>query len=302
MKKILLFLSIFSTLLWSECLVPKSIEPLLVKKSLAIVNDYKRNANDLKRLCVHQLAVKEGKYLWNMLLVTHPNVSIGAFWFLPHDNENSAFDAAIYAVKKYGGGFLSIMANDKRYYKNQDPNRNFSLNATKEKSCKHQKTSSHKFTKIITSIIQEYTHDKFPILALHNNKNSWYGGVGQGGVSILNSSKSVYSYKAHKDITSYTKGLKDEDSLVYIAGKNVTPNKSILNDLLKRGLNVKYEIVNRHNNDCSLSNYVILNRPNLGYYNVEAEHGDTQTQKIMIDKLMQHIDRLQSNNILEENR
>jgi len=289
MRKILFFVSMYFSLLSAECLVPKNIEPLLVKNSLKTINDYKRNVNNLKGLCIHKLEFKEGKYLWNMLLITNPNKLIGPFWLLPHDDENSAFDAAIYAAKKYGGGFLAILSNDRRYYKKQDPNRNFSLSHLKVKSCKHQKSASPKFTKIITSIIYNYTHDTYPILALHNNKNSWYGGIGQGGVSMLNSSKSVRSYKAYKGITSYTKGLKDEDSLVYIAGRSKTPNKAIVNDLLKRGLNVKYEIVNKYNNDCSLSNYVVLNKPNIGYYNIETEHGNTKTQKIMIDRLMQHI-------------
>jgi len=184
-QKILFFLSIFSTLLWSECFVPKSTEPFLVKSPLISINDYRRNSNHLKNLCVHQLSFKEDKYRWKMLLVTNPHKVKGAFWLLPHDDENTAFDAAVYAVTKYGEGFLAIMANDKRYYKKQDPNRNFSLSKNKENSCKNQKASSYRFTNIITSIIQTYTHNKYPILALHNNKNSWYGGVGQGGVSIL---------------------------------------------------------------------------------------------------------------------
>ena len=60
-----------------------------------------------------------------MLLVTNEEHPVGPFWFLPHDDENTAFDSAVYATKKYGGGFLAVMANNERYYKGQDPNRNF---------------------------------------------------------------------------------------------------------------------------------------------------------------------------------
>ena len=295
MKKIFLFVLLPLSLYAKQmvCTPPSIIDKNILFQKALVTHDIRRNLKNLKNLCTYTISFKEHKYHWKMLLVYNSLQSKGPFWLLPHDDENTAFDAAVYAVNKYGGGFLAIIANDKRYYKKQDPNRNFSLSHTKEKSCKHQKASSYRFTKIITSIIQAYKDDKYPILALHNNKNSWYGGIGQGGVSILNASKSVRSYKAYKNITSYSKGLQDEDSLVYIAGRSKMPNKVILNDLLKRGLNVKYEIVNKYNNDCSLSNYVVLNKPHIGYYNIETEHGDIKTQKIMIDKLMQHIYGLQ---------
>jgi len=74
-----------------------------------------------------------------------------------------------------------------------------------------------------------------------------------------------------------------------MAGVSTTPNKSTLNNLLSKGIHVKYEIVNENNNDCSLSNYVVLNKPTSGYYNIEVQHGALETQKIMIDILMSTI-------------
>jgi len=80
-KKDITFLPIFFSLLWVECIVPKRIKPLLVKKQMNTTNNYRRNARNLKSLCVHQIEFKEGKYLWKMLLVTHPSISKCPFWF-----------------------------------------------------------------------------------------------------------------------------------------------------------------------------------------------------------------------------
>ena len=222
-----------------------------------------------------------------MLLVYNPNKLKGTFWFLPHDNENSAFDSAVYSTKKYGGGFLSVIANDKRYFKGQDPNRNFSTNKKNSHTCK-QRYSSPIYTNTIFTIIDTFKFLNMPYLALHNNKNGWYGNGGSGGISILKNSKVVHSYTSETVLSGKHKGIKDEDNLVYIAGKTSKPPRTKLEKLINLGLHVKYEVVNQKNNDCSMSNYVILNKGSK-YYNIETEHGDTKTQKQMIDLLIKNI-------------
>jgi hypothetical protein len=119
------------------------------------------------------------------------------------------------------------------------------------------------------------------VIPLHNNTN-------KGGISILKSTNSVHSYPAYKTIRDGG-GLSDEDSLVYIAGSSKYPNRHKLNRLLRKGLNVRYEVVNKHTNDCSMSNYVVLNKHTNNYFNIEAQHGDTQTQKKMIDILIKSL-------------
>ena len=277
-------------MLHAQCEVPNNIVPLLQTTSLNTLKkqnkDVKRNFRALKNLCVKQIGFKEGKYNWKMLLVTHPKHSKGPFWFLPHDNENTAFDAAVYAVQKYGGGFLAVIANDKRYFMGQDPNRNFGNTSKTAKTCKKQKYPAPKYSKIIFSIIDTFRARDLPYLALHNNKNGWYGNGGQGGVSVLRSSKLVQSYPAIKNIRKKDRGLKDEDNLVYIAGRNNKPNQKKLGKLLNLGLNTKYEIIDKAHNDCSLSNYVVLTIKTTNYYNIEAEHKDLSTHKKMIDRVM----------------
>ena len=259
---------------------------LVITKSIDILKKYpdvKRNLTTLKSLNLTLLGFKEGKYIWYMLLVTNPKKPKGAFWFLPHDNENSAFDSAIYAVRKYGGGFLSILSGGKRYHQGQDPNRNFSLSPTKEPSCNFQKSASYLYTSTIMHIINNYKRPNMPYLALHNNTN-------RGGISILKDSTYTKSYLAYKrDQVIKGKGLADEDNLVYIAGNSVNAPAKKVQKLLNAGLNTKYEYVTNNNNDCSMSNFIVLNYTD-NYYNIEAQHGKSKIQKAMIDRLMKIIE------------
>ena len=292
MKKILFVLLITLYTLNATTKLPSYILPLVDHsslKSLRKYSDIKRNFNALRHLSVKIISFKEGKYNWKMLLVTNPKQPKGAFWFLPHDNENTAFDSAVYATLKYGGGFLAVMANNRRYFKGQDPNRNFGDSKATAKICRQQHYLAPKYSKIVFDIIDTYKSRKYPYMALHNNKNGYRGNGGSGGVSILKSSRVVKSYLAHQNITKKDKGLRDEDTLVYIAGFAKTPNKTKLNNLLRDGLNTKYEIINRSNNDCSLSNYVVLKKKTTNYYNIESQHRDLKTQKIMIDKIIRLI-------------
>ena len=244
---------------------------------LSQIKDIKRNAAALQGLKLSLIEFKENNLLWRMLLVLNPKKPKGAFWFLPHDNENSAFDSAIYAVKKYGGGFLAVVNSDRRYNRGQDPNRNFSYSKTRE--CKLQLAPSFIYTQKVMEIINRYKAPNMPYLALHNNTN-------RGGISILKNSRYTKSFLAYpKEVVLQGKGLADEDSLIYIAGTSPAPPNEKVVKLLKAGLNVKYEIISPQNNDCSMSNFIVLNYGE-NYYNIEAQHGKTAVQKEMIDRLM----------------
>jgi len=288
----LLFFSLIATVTLSAqtCKRPAYINSLILTNSLKSLQKYpdiQRNYRDLEKLCVDQISFREGKYQWKMLLVTHPKHPKGPFWFLPHDDEQSAFDAAVYATRRYGGGFLAIMAGDKRYFAGQDPNRNFGDTLQTAQRCRGQHSPAPIYSKVIFSIIDTYRGRSLPYLALHNNKNGFGGG--QGTISILNSSTNTPAYPAHSEIYQGHGGLQDEDTLVYIAGMNKTPNHSKLNQLLKSGINTKYERVSPQRNDCSLSNFVVLSKRTTDYYNIETEHGDLKTQMRMIDILMKII-------------
>ena len=270
------------------CVLPKSLantQNMQITRILSGSSDLKRNANSLKAMCVYSITFQENKSPWKMILVYNPVKTNGPFWFLPHDNENTAFSSAVYATKKYGGGFLAVESHGSRYFMGQDPNRNFGETAQTAHACSKQKYAAPKYSKNIFRIIDVFKKRGMPYLAMHNNKNGWYGNGGTGGISIQKSSHSTKSYPSGKVKVGHRMGIKDEDSLVYIAGTSAIPNSTKLNNLLNSGLHTKYEIVNRYNNDCSMSNYVVL-RKGGHYYNIESEHGDLVAQKQMIDQLM----------------
>jgi hypothetical protein len=251
--------------------------------SLRSVSDVHRNYQAIRTLCIYRVTFSEHQHRWDMLLVTNPHKPHGPFWFLPHDNENSAFDTAVYATRKYGGGFLAVMSHDKRYHQGQDPNRNFSMSRTKVPSCRHQKAASPIYTRTVFSIIDAFRDRRMPYLALHNNTNG-------GGVSVLRQSRSVRSFTPYslKQIQNGS-GLADEDNLVYIASTSSQAPRKKIEMLKSLGMNVKYEIVSPANNDCSMSNYVVLGKHSSRYYNIEAQHGHTRIQKQMVDLLMKKI-------------
>ena len=232
--------------------------------------DLKRNARSMGSLCANRIAFHEGGQQWNFLLVWNPSAPKGPFWYLPHDNEESAFSAAVYAAKRYGGGFLAVEANGQRYASGKDPNRNF------------KKGSS--YSKNIFKIIDTYKSSGMPYLALHSNEEGHLSSGGSGTVSIRNSSKNAQAFPAGTIETGHQKGLQDEDSLIYLAGKTI--DKKRIKQFNAAGLHVKYETVTASSNDNSMSNYIVLQKNGADYINIEVEHGDTKTQKKMIDRIM----------------
>jgi hypothetical protein len=269
-----------------QCTLPKNIQSMVVQsgaKILRSIPDIQRNYRAVQNMCVYKISFNENRYRWDMLLLVNPQKPKGAFWFLPHDNENSAFDAAVYAVRKYGGGFLAVMSHDKRYHQGQDPNRNFSMSRTRVPSCRHQKAASPIYTRTVFSIIDAFRDRRMPYLALHNNTN-------KGGVSVLRQSRTVRSFTPYTlERIQHGKGLADEDNLIYIAGKSKQIPKKKISTLKAAGFNIKYETVSPAVNDCSMSNYVVLGKRSTKYYNIEAQHGQTAMQKHMVDLLMKKI-------------
>jgi hypothetical protein len=270
-----------------ECSMPQNLSSIksIEVKNINRYSDLKRNRYKLSPLCIREVSLREHIYNWRFLLIWNKNTPKGAFWFLPHDNENSAFDSAIYATNKYGGGFLSVLANNNRYLNGQDPNRNFGVNKADSKICKREKYPAPLYTNTIFKIIQYFKTSNMPYLALHNNANGHRDSGGRGGVSMLHCSKTTKCFKANNIIRGHQKGLKDEDTLIYLASKNGVDYKKVkrFNNL---GLNIKYELINSRRNDCSMSNFVVLKKNTTNYINIETEFGDLKTQKLIIDKIM----------------
>jgi len=279
-KKLLLHTTLLGSALFlttgcvkTNCPLPDNLDQHVKKVHLTSYRespDLKRNSWSMGSLCADRITFKEGKQTWTFLLVWNSSHPTGPFWYLPHDNEESAFDAAVYAATRYGGGFLAVESNGQRYLSGKDPNRNF------------KKDSS--YSKTICRIIDTYKPAHLPYLALHTNAEGHLKNGGEGTVSMKKHSKNMHSFPAGNIKIGRKKGLEDEDTLIYLAGKEVEREK--VKKFNAMGLNVKFEKVTKRTNDNSMSNCIVLYKNHTKYINIETEHGDLSTQKKMIDRVM----------------
>jgi hypothetical protein len=88
-------------------------------------------------LTVNRIEFRDDRAFWRLYRIDNVRKPAGPLWFVPHDNENAAFQAAIYAVRAYGGQVIAVeearslagpdsrMNGDVAYGKSIDPNRNF---------------------------------------------------------------------------------------------------------------------------------------------------------------------------------
>jgi hypothetical protein len=246
--------------------------------------DVRRNAAVFEAdstLCLSELQFEENGLTWSLTIVDNTRHPKGPTIYLPHDNEDSAFDTALYGIRKYGGKMVAVEAGDSREFKGQDPNRNFGETAKSTAPCNDMRRKpAPLFTQFMLDL--RGASPNF-ILTLHNNANGHSGNGGSGGISVERSS-------------SVMKGLKapnggDEDDAILLAGTQPFEKDQKAQRAAayfhKAGINVIYEHVLAERNDCSFSNYVVLNKI-APYYNVEAEHGHTAQQKAMLDVLMKY--------------
>ncbi len=236
-------------------------------------------------LCLKKDGVTENGRRWSFDILTNPNKPDGPYWAILHDNENSAFDAAVYAVAQYGGGLIAVDGPETRIFNGQDPNRNFGTSSADAKHCVGQRAPSPKYVKTIMRHLRPTAGGHY--FALHSNSPG-FSGDKKGGKGHISAAR-----PASKVMRGFmTKGGGRGDNAVLVAGVERygkgTKAAKVIGRLRKLKLNVIYEHVRPSRNDCSLSNYLLLKRgTGLGkYFNIEVVHGDTATQRKMIDTLL----------------
>lgn len=247
--------------------------------------DIQRNQASISsnpNLCLSEIKFQENGLNWELTILENSKYDKGPTIFLLHDNENSAFDTALYSITKYGGKIVSVEAREKRIFAGvQDPNRNFGVSPAQTKACRDMRTKpAPMFTKILQDL--RSTRANF-FLTLHNNANGHTGNGGGGAISADRNSSVMNGMRAPSG--------GDEDDAILLASTKAPGEDLKLNKAVKyfhqAGINVIYEYVRPENNDCSFSNFVVLNK--LGqYFNIEAQHGHTAQQKQMLDVLMKY--------------
>ena len=237
------------------------------------------------KYCITETRVNEGGLNWKLHVIKNTKRS-GPLFVIPHDNENSAFPSAVYGLAKYGGTLVAVETGERRIFNGQDPNRNFGTTRSAAAACPKQREPAPKYT----NAIMKHRKSGQPIIALHSNSNGWSGNGGSGTISINRNSKVMRPFVT---AIARSRRLADEDTLIVIAstkppGKDRKQARALEHFTKRAGVNVIYEYVKPSQNDCSLSNYVVLN--NLGeYFNVEVENGDVKTQKHVLDIVMDYV-------------
>ncbi|MEM0908058.1 MAG: hypothetical protein AAGJ94_11875 [Pseudomonadota bacterium] len=233
--------------------------------------DVQRNAGAIRAagLCVTADGFSEQGYDWRFTIISNPKARRGPVWYLPHDDESEAFDAAVYAVARYGGRLVAVDGNEGRNYRGIDPNRHFAVSAQDARPCA-MRGPAPQYTRYVMGLFRGARH----IFSMHNNTRG-------GGVTVNVNTNKVRGFQASGRFS-------DPDHLVYIASRRPLSQdrdaRALRDKLLGAGLSVVHETVTRQNSDCSFSNHVALH-DRRDYFNIEAVHGST-LQKAMVDTLL----------------
>jgi len=251
---------------FSECLEPSALEDG--------DGDVRRNMAALSEpdLCIKQHIFDEGPLRWVLQIIQSKLNPRAIFWFVPHDDENDAFDSAIYGVRKFGGTAIAVETGGNRLNGPQDPNRNFDTTASRK--CPNQTARSPIYTKNV----MRWRPPDAPIVALHTNS-------GLAGISISKPLRGPISFPAVTPIPAKSQ----DNTLIFVASTSPPKKDAKLMQYVKKlnynGIHVLYEVVSLERNDCSLSNYAALaDIPE--YINIEVLQSDGATQRHMIDSAL----------------
>lgn len=252
-----------------------------------------RQALSSRDLCLRLEVFTEGRLHWVLQVIHNKKNPRGPLWAVPHDDEDVAFDSAIYGVLRYGGTVVAVERNHDRYNRigkqKQDPNRNFQVRG--EGKCQLQLAASPVFTRRFLGFLQKGQ----PIIALHTNKEGFDlipeldEEKSKGNVSIGIERKpdsNITEFPAARPLHAKS----PNDTLIYVASRLPAGSDAQLSRFVTglngSGIHVLYEHVEK--NDCSLSNYAVLR--NIPYVNIEVvDDDDTGAQTRMIDIVMKLI-------------
>ena len=244
-------------------------------------------------LCLRLEVFTEGQLHWVLQIIQNRKNPNGPLWAVPHDDEDVAFDSAVYGVVRYGGTVVAVERNHDRYNRigkrKQDPNRNFQVRG--EGKCRLQLARSPIFTRQF----MRWHKKGQPVIALHTNKQGFDivpeldEEKSKGNVSIgieRKEDSNITEFPAAKPIRAKS----PNDTLIYVASRlpagSDAPLSRFVSALNAGGIHVLYEHVEQ--NDCSMSNYAVLR--NLAYVNIEVvDDDDTGAQSRMIDAVMRLI-------------
>ncbi|WP_343519201.1 hypothetical protein [Sphingomonas sp.] len=227
-----------------------------------------RDPAEWRGLAVTQLEFQEERGTWRLFRIANTKKRRGPLWFVPHDNENAGFEAALAGVRAYGGVVIAVdsgLAEDGKRRNAAvdrgrpiDPNRNF----------------RDGYPRYATTILADYARGARPVIALHTNSPGFDTGAshcnqsdrpGRGEVSIRFCDDVMRPHPSQGRAWPFD----DDDTLAYVAWRSGTSPAAAWcgRALARAGFNVVFERVAI--SDGSLSNYALLR--GLDYVNFETQ-------------------------------
>lgn len=219
----------------------------------------------------------ENGFDWHLIRFVNVASPAGPMWLAPHDDENAAFDAMIFAIKVHGGVGITVNSGPgsarmqsgtgrcgvrPRIQNMCDPNRNFDQKAP-----------------LFTSAILEQRPFGQPIIALHTNSPG-FAGDGKGGRGEI----SIVDREAYRRGVILPRAggvfavnpddvMSNFDTLALVAylkskAQISESDKKCGRHISDSGIHFWHEPVTV--SDGSMSNYLALNHPDVAYVNFES--------------------------------
>jgi hypothetical protein len=226
-----------------------------------------RDPAEWRGLVVSQIEFREERGAWRLFRIANTKKPRGPLWFVPHDNENAGFEAALAGVRKHGGVVVAvdsgIVADGRRRNgavdrgRPIDPNRNF----------------RDGYPRYANTVLADYRRGARPIIALHTNSPGFDTSAsscnrsdppGRGEVSIRFCDDVMQPSPSRSRAWPFD----DDDTLAYVPWRSGTSPATAWcgRTLDKADFNVVFERVGV--TDGSLSNYALLR--GLDYVNFET--------------------------------
>jgi hypothetical protein len=215
-------------------------------------------------LRVTRIDFAEERATWRLYRIADPRRPRGPLWFVPHDDENAGFEAALRAIRRYGGTMIVVDSDGTRrngrvaFGRSIDPNRNF-----------HDGLPRYP-----RQVLAALNRGAWPIIALHTNSPGYEGARSTCNRGGYTSGEGVISIRFCNAVLTPSASQArrypfDDDDTVAFATYRATqsPSAAFCRDAMVRAdWNVVQERV--VNSDGSLSNYAVLH--GLDYLNFET--------------------------------
>jgi hypothetical protein len=250
-------------------------ERVAVDPATVADDDFARNRDPVlwQGLTVERVTFRDSSATWAFWRIVNTSRASGPLWVVPHDNENAAFDAALRAVRRYGGvaviidtgasdGSYRARFNTVAFAPAIDPNRNF-----------HSPASPY-----VSTVLGDLSPGPRLIIALHTNAPGFNpalsrcggGGAGSGGISIRLCNGHFQPVASRSRAWPFD----DDDSLAIVSyPRGAAREVAFCSSALEAAdYNVVFE--NVATTDGSLSHYAVLH--GLRYVNLETRDRGSQ--------------------------